>query len=224
MGDKVKCKPESELCTADAVEGARTMQGAVQAHVDATRVRILPKPDEESRHQHDRSAKYADKHRPRKIHVPGSPDGRVGRVSLFRRNANVQLRWRQDKKNRYDLVRARDFENPLAEALARAAEMNRAIEERGATRRAFQRATIREACQLFLAEREASPDCSGPTLRKYRAELARVVQFAETTKQGRRCRYVDQIDSEWCEQFCRWLDVQRPTPKGKHLGGDAPLG
>jgi len=194
------------------------------ANQNSARLRVVPKPRKKAKPQSRWSKDYRDRHRPRKIFVPGSKDGRVGRVTLYQRGPNIQLRWRQNGKNAYDLVKSSEYENCMAEALARAAAINRELVERSAAGRTFQRATIREACLMYLEEREASPDCSGPTLRKYTEELTRVVQFAETTKEGRRCRFLDQLDSRWCQQFCAWLDVQKTTPRGKRIGGDVRLG
>ena len=161
-----------------------------------------------------RQIQSLDKHVPTRLSVPGTANGRIGRVTLYQRNGNMLLRWREGGKDRYDTVYACEHRNMLTEALLRAQEIGRRLPPRGAKRGSMGRATIREACENFLASKEAAAGCSAATLKKYRQEIARIIEFAETTDEGRRAVLLDDIDTKWCREFCTWLDGTMVTPNG----------
>jgi len=134
-------------------------------------------------------------------------------VTLYERNGHILLRWRQDGKDAYDTVKAGEYENVMAEALTRAGEINAELAHRRRSRRSYRRTTVKKACELFLKSKEATPDCSGPTIRKYRQEMGRIIEFAGT-RPGRRCAHLHEIDTEWCQDFVSWLDSVRTTGNG----------
>ena len=59
-----------------------------------------------------------------------------------------------------------------------------------------------------------SPGTSAPAIRKYGSELRWVKQFAESTKEGRRCQALHRADTEWCVALRRHLDAVRCTRNG----------
>jgi len=168
--------------------------------------------------------RYAKRHAFRRINAPGLNDGRLGRVTLYERGDNVLLRWHENGKNASDTIKPSEYDDILSEALLRAAEINRRLESKRRSGAGFTKATVREACEALLASKEASPDCHGPTIKKYRQELSRVVEFAETTPEGRRCKFVHEIDSEWCQGFSRWLDAYLTTRNGGPVTDRNPIG
>ncbi len=101
----------------------------------------------------------------------------------------------------------------MAEALTRAGEINAELAHRRRSERSYRRTTVKQACELFLAGKESAPDCSGPTIKKYRQEMVRIMEFAGT-RAGRRCAYLHEIDTEWCQGFASWLDGVRTTGNG----------
>jgi len=159
--------------------------------------------------------RYGEKHRYKRISAPGLKDGRLGRVTIYERGPNILLRWFENGKNATDTIKASDYGDILTEALLRAAEINRRLELKGSSGRGFKKVTIRQACEEFLRGKEGSDTCSaGRTIRKYRGELDRVIAFAEGTPDGRRCKYLYEVDTAWCLAFCGWLDSVRTTRNG----------
>jgi hypothetical protein len=146
--------------------------------------------------------------------MAGLGKGRVGRVTLVQRNRSLVLRWRQLRRQCWERIGPVENENTLARALARAAEVNRDLQNQGALAPKFLPASPRTACDTYLLAKEAAPSVSGATIRKYRAEMARILLFAEGTPAGRRIRHVHLLDSRWCEDFCRWLDGLATTRNG----------
>jgi len=162
----------------------------------------------------DWTRRYGERHAFKRINAPGLDDGRLGRVTLYERCGNVLMRWFENGKNSTDTIRASEYDDILTEALLRAAEINGRLESKRRSGAGFSKATVREACKALLASKEASPDCHGSTIKKYRQELSRVMEFAETTPEGRRCKFVHEINSEWCQEFSRWLNAYLTTPNG----------
>jgi|GEM_PF-4063410 len=158
-------------------------------------------------------ARYRDKYRTEKLPLEGFPDGRVNRVTVSRRNGAVILRWRQGGKQRREVIGRLDDAKTLPRALLRASEINRDLE--GDSRAAsFAEATVAEACDIFLASKESSPDVCGKTIEKYRSGLHRVKEFCELPERGGGRKLVSECDTAWCESFCAWLDGVKSTRNG----------
>ncbi|MHC4252168.1 MAG: hypothetical protein ACYS9X_23870, partial [Planctomycetota bacterium] len=181
---------------------------------DGTRILGLHRSVDTVRSPSEWTRRYGARHRFRKLNMPGARDGRIGRVTVYGRGENVLLRWRQDGRTVTETVRPSDRDDVLAHALRRAVEINRELQHEGRIHSSFRKATVREACASFLAGKEASPSSSAATIVKYRQELARVIEFAETTTDGRKADSLDDIGTLWCQQFCRWLDALRTTSNG----------
>jgi len=162
--------------------------------------------------------RYRSRHRQQKLVLPGFPDGRVGRVTVIQRNGAIILRWRQNGRQQWETL-GKD-KDVLSRAITRATELNRELANRPDAVTAFQPSAIREACQLFLASKESAPHVSGSTLCKYRAEVARIIEFAEETSPGRRRGTIHHLDSRWCQEFCTWLDGIRSTRNGGPITDD----
>lgn len=154
--------------------------------------------------------KYQKRYRQEPIRVPGFPSGRIGRASLVRRNGSVAVRWREDDGSQHWKTIGRLGDGDvLTAAINYALKINQRLEAP-----VFQKATIREACDMFLEFKEAVPELSGATICKYRQELQRVVQFAERTEEGKGCGFLHEVNSQWCQVFGKWLDSLRCTRNG----------
>ena len=153
------------------------------------------------------------RHEQVKVYLSGFPKGRVGRVTLVTRNDRFYLRWYQAGRNRWEPVESPKGSDALALAIARAGEINKLLADAPRRRLSWQQLTLREAVKQYLKSKEAG-NATAATARKYAGQLARAVAFAEGTDQGRRCRFIDAIDSAFCESFVSWLDAQATTANG----------
>ncbi len=93
--------------------------------------------------QSEWSRRCGDRHAFRKLKLPGYPDGRVGRVTLYERGDNVLLRWRQSKCTEMESITLTEYKDVVAYALLRASEINRELEREG--RRCRQDASLATA-------------------------------------------------------------------------------
>ena len=163
----------------------------------------------------DGAWKYRDRNRQKPIALPGHPDGRIGRVTIVHRNNTVNLRWRQQGHRHplWERIGSWDEEDVLSRAIKRADQINQDLAERGSTL-SFKKATVAEGCDGFLASKEAGGTASGAAIRKYRAEIARIVAFAERAREGRRCRLLHRIDTSWVEELSHYLAAISSTRNG----------
>jgi hypothetical protein len=166
---------------------------------------------------------YRDKFRQEKIKLPGMPHGRVGHVTIQRRGDAVSLRWREDGKPRQAPVGSWSDPAVIPMALEKARDLNRRLFGRPGLD-AFAETPIPEAIELFLQSKEAGESACAASIQKYRAEFARLREFAANAPEGRRCRCVHEIDTSWCEAFSRWLDAVRTTRNGGIETPRNPLG
>ncbi|HOX08883.1 MAG TPA: hypothetical protein PK280_20985 [Planctomycetota bacterium] len=167
-------------------------------------------------------SRYRARYRQRKVELTGFPGGCVGRVGVVERNRTIILRWRQDKRQHWEPVGKASEGDVMSRAVARASEINRDLASCSASASAFQPATVKEACDLYLAAKEASPNVCGATISKYASELAKIVEYAGETAAGRRRRFIHQLDTHWCEEFALWLDSLRATRNGGPVTPDNP--
>lgn len=77
--------------------------------------------------------KYRERHGQTTVRLPGFPSGRLGRVTLVRRNGHLVLRWRQDGRQHREAVRTPREEDLLPRAIERASEINREFVANGPT-------------------------------------------------------------------------------------------
>jgi hypothetical protein len=142
------------------------------------------------------------------------PIGRVGHVTLVSRGESIILRWRQDGGHRWERMGRCSEADVMVRANGRAHEINQELIMKLRDSAVFDRATVSKACDFFLQSKEVARRPSGATIRKYSQEIARVKQFAEKSLAGQRCRFVHEVDSQFCEDFCRWLDGILTTGNG----------
>lgn len=159
--------------------------------------------------------RYSRRCRMQKVHLAGFPGGRVGRVSVYRRDGAIALRWRQDGCRKWEPVGNAKDEDTMALAVSRASEINREIADRVPATASFRKIAVREACETYMDTKESTPGVCGATIRRYSAQLARIVAFSERTGEGRRARFLHEIDTRWVEAFCRWVETIETRRAGR---------